>query len=165
VLDQLPVTLTLKSGANEYNYTGLTTDSSGFFTVTVVAVPNGTYNFRVKSPKYLANSGMVTLAGAQQTNSEMGLLRAGDANNDNLVNIADANILRGSYGKAVGDPGYDDRADFNGDGVVNILDFNVMRNNFGHAGAPPLGPTGPGNPGAYRHVPLIVMSDARLRSL
>src|SRR5205085_1348477 len=34
-LQQLPITLTLKSGSTEINYTGLTTDASGYFTVSV----------------------------------------------------------------------------------------------------------------------------------
>ncbi len=154
-LQALPITLTLKSGAGETNYAGLTTDASGFFTVPVGTLPNGGYNWRVKGPDgtiktlatdpcgFLANSGTLTLSGTQTTQQEMGLMRAGDANNDNVVNISDDNILKNSFGRTVGQPGYDNRADFNGDQTVNALDFNLMRNNFGQAGQPPLGP---GNP-------------------
>src|SRR5205085_4288412 len=44
-LQSLPISLTLKSGTFERNFGGLTTDSSGFFTVPVTTVPSGTYNW------------------------------------------------------------------------------------------------------------------------
>jgi hypothetical protein len=94
----------------------------------------------VKGPKFLANSGSVSLPGSGTTNAEMGLMRAGDANNDNVVNTTDFTILKSSTGRACGDPAYDDRADFNGDCVVNINDFVLLRGNFGQSGAPPISP-------------------------
>ena len=102
-----------------------------------------TYNWRVKDPKFLANSGSVSLAGAPQTNLEMGQMKAGDCNNDNVVTILDFNILKGTFGKAQGDPGYDDRADFTGDHTVTISDFNLLKGNFGQGGSPPIRPGGP----------------------
>ncbi len=154
-LQALPITLTLKSAAGETNYPGLNTDANGFFTVTVGNLANGSYSWRVKGPDgtiktlatdpcgFLANSGTLTLSGAQTTQQEMGLMLAGDADNNNIVNVSDDNILKNSYGRTVGQPGYDNRADFNGDHTVNVSDFNLMRGNFGHAGQPPLMP---GNP-------------------
>ena len=109
-LQQLPITLTLKSAGNEINYPAQTTDASGFFTGTAPS-DVGNYRWRVKGPKYLANSGN---GNAANTSIEMGLMRAGDANNDNVVNANDFSILRGTFGKRVGEPGYDDSADFNG---------------------------------------------------
>src|SRR5205823_9322567 len=58
-LQQLPISLTIKSGTTEVNYPFQNTDSSGFFTVTA-DLPDGVYNWRVKDPKYLANSGSLT---------------------------------------------------------------------------------------------------------
>ena len=61
---QLPITLTLKSTQyGETNYPPVTTDANGYFTVTT-NLPPGSYNYRVKNPKYLANSGTVTLSGS-----------------------------------------------------------------------------------------------------
>jgi hypothetical protein len=68
----------------------------------------------------------------------MGLMRAGDANDDNLVTANDFIIVRNSYGLGNGQPGYDDRADFTGDDQINIIDFNLLKVNFGLGGAPPL---------------------------
>jgi hypothetical protein len=70
----------------------------------------------------------------------MGLMRAGDCDNNNVANAADFPIMKNSFGRAFGDPGYDDRADLTGDLVVNVTDFNFLRNNFGLGGAPPIGP-------------------------
>ena len=134
---QLPITITLKLGANEVNYPSTTTDANGFFTVTVSSLAPGTYNYRIKGPKYLARSSTLALTGNLVTNVEMGALLVGDANDDNIISISDFNILKNTFGRQIGDPGYDDRADFTGDQLVTITDFNLMKNNFGSAGAPP----------------------------
>jgi len=126
----------LKVGVVELGYSA-TTDSSGFFTVTVPSP--GTYGWRVKNPQTLANSGSVVLV-SSPTQQEMGLLRVGDATNDNCVTINDSNVVHSTYAKALGQPGYDARADFNGDDIVSIVDFNLMRNNFGTCGAMPILP-------------------------
>jgi hypothetical protein len=147
-LQQLPITLTLKSASTEINYPTQNTDASGFFTVSVGSLAPGIYNWRVKGPKFLANSGSVSLSGSGTTQQEMGTIRTGDANNDNRVNVTDFSILKATFGKGSGDPGYDDRADLNGDTRVNVTDFTLLRNNFGLAGAPPLSPAG--SPESYR---------------
>ena len=166
-LQQLPITLTLKSGATQVEYTGLTTDPSGYFTVGLGTLPSGTYDWWVKGPKYLANSGTTALnvttlnvercegvskgEGCHEynvqrstfnalTTIEMGLMRAGDANDDNVVEVLDFSILKATFGRLHTDPGYDDRADFTGDLLVDTLDFSALKANFGVAGAPPLVP-------------------------
>jgi hypothetical protein len=150
-LQQLPITLTLKSGTTEVNYPVQNTDSSGFFTVTT-SLPNGAYNWRVKGPDgvvktlatdppgFLANTGTLTLTGAASTQVEMGLMKAGDVNNDNIITVQDFNILKTAFGRSSGNPGYDNRADFNGDTTITVQDFNLLKGNFGVGGAPPAGP-------------------------
>jgi hypothetical protein len=133
-LQQLPITLTLKMGTTERNYPSQNTNANGHFTSAVTSLPNGTYLWRVKGPKYLANCGTVVLTGALITTQEMGLMRVGDCDNNNVINVQDFNILKNTFGQAIGDPGYDDRANFNGDGAVNVVDFNLQRPNFGTAG-------------------------------
>jgi hypothetical protein len=139
-LQQMPITLTLKLGATEVDYPSQMTDPAGYFTVTLGTLPNGTYDWRVKGPAYLANSGQVALSGASTTQADMGLMKVGDCDNDNLINSTDFNIFRSTFGKTVGDPGYDPRAEFNGDNIVNSSDFNLLKLNFGGSGTPPLGP-------------------------
>jgi hypothetical protein len=139
-LQQLPITLTLRSEAGEFDYPQQTTGDNGVFTVPVAALAAGTYGWRVEGPRFLANAGTVTIAGAPATNCEMGLMRAGDANNDNTVDVSDFIILKGAFGESSGQPGYDDRADFNGDLLVSIIDYSPLKGNFGLSGAPPLSP-------------------------
>src|SRR5205823_3540292 len=134
-LQALPITLTLKSGTTEGNYTSAT-DPNGNFTV-VADLPGGTYQWRVKGPNagpggnttpaWLANSGTLTLVRGASSTEEMGLMRAGDCNNDNVVNIQDVGILRNTFNKSPSDTGYDARADFNGDNMVNISDYNLLK--------------------------------------
>src|SRR4051794_32135945 len=63
-LQQLPVTLTLKSATTETNYPVQNTDSSGFFTYTITGLPDGLYTWRVRGPQYLAASGTTNLGGS-----------------------------------------------------------------------------------------------------
>src|SRR5207253_10116394 len=137
----LPISMTLylQSGGTPIEFSGMSTEPSGVFTVTA-DVTSGNYYWRTKGPKYLATSGSVALARGLTTNVEMGLMRAGDCNDDNKVTAIDFNILRISFGRSLGDPGYDDRADFTGDEVVNAADFNLLKRNFGLFGPPPPGP-------------------------
>jgi hypothetical protein len=164
---QLPIALSLDLGHGMVRYPVQDTDAGGFFTVSLGILPDGIYTWRVKGPSdlpfgnttpgFLAAAGTFELTGSNlqtfklsnpQTapsnqpivNVEMGTMRAGDANNDNTVDVIDVNMLRGSFGRPLGTPGYDPRADFDGDGMVDMLDYNVMRSNFGMSGVPPIGP-------------------------
>ena len=61
-------------------------------------------------------------------------LKAGDANRDGQVNIADFNILADKFGDA-GTFGWND-GDFNSSGSVNIADFNLLADAFGDPASP-----------------------------
>jgi hypothetical protein len=97
-------------------------------------LPDGSYNWRLKGQLNLANSGSLTLS-ASTSSTDMGMQRAGDATGDNLVSAQDFSILKNTFGKSEGQPGYDDRADFNRDDVVNSGDFSLLKGNFGQGGA------------------------------
>jgi len=131
-LQQLPVTLTLTSGSARVDYAAQTTDASGYFTVPVGGLPTGNYTWRSKDPQYLSQSGAVTLTGSPQSSVDMGLMRAGDANNDNLVNLSDFVVLKLTFNSTT-----DLRADFNGNGIVDAADFTTLKNNYGRGGAFP----------------------------
>jgi hypothetical protein len=151
------ITLTLKLNpvGPYFEYTGMTTDASGYFTVPVDTLPVGTYSYRVKGPRNLANCGTLIIGlpienyrlqtGLSQPSifnlqssipMEMGLLKAGDANNSNQVSVQDFNIARNTFGRSFGQPGYDPTADFNNDDIVNSSDFNLLRLNYSQAGCP-----------------------------
>jgi hypothetical protein len=55
-----------------------------------------------------------------------GVPQTGDINGDGVVNCADLDIVKASFGKKVGQSGFDMRADVNDDGVVNILDLSFV---------------------------------------
>jgi hypothetical protein len=50
----------------------------------------------------------------------------GDRNGDGVVNCADLDIVKASFGRKTGQVGFDPRADVNGDGVVNVLDLSIV---------------------------------------
>jgi hypothetical protein len=140
-LQQLPLTLILQMGGTRPAF-NLTTDAHGNFSVALDGLPHGTYTWWVKGPQYLAGAGTVTLDGTSRT-VEMGVQRAGDVNNDNLVDTTDFSLLRANYGRTCGASGYDARTEFTGDCLVDVTDFTLLRGNFGQAGAapPPVLPT------------------------
>jgi len=134
------ITSTLRSigSGTAYEYTGYTTDASGFVTFGVGSLPPDTYNIRVKGPRNLSTCSSVVLTGAMTTSKEMRTQLAGDANNSNIVNATDFTILKSTFGKVHGQLGYDARADFNNNDVVNTTDFNLLKGSFGSGGCPPI---------------------------
>jgi plastocyanin len=127
----LTATLTLCVGGTPQSQV-VTTDQSGTFTTTTNLGP-GIYNWRIKARKSLANSGSlsVPLTGTV----EFGTQRAGDANDSNNTDATDFTTLKSTFGKSVGQPGYDERADFNNDTTVGSSDFTLLKSTFGQAGA------------------------------
>ena len=91
------------------------------------------YTVHVKGAKYLAKNIGVDLTGGNVSGVQIAL-SGGDANNDNVVDIADFGILVSSYNLSAGMQNYDDRADLNADGSVDIADFGLIVNNFGSSG-------------------------------
>ena len=53
-----------------------------------------------------------------------------NGNCDNMINMKDFGVMRMSFNKSAGQPGYQTYADFNGDGSVNMADFNVLKMYF-----------------------------------
>lgn len=109
------------------------TDTFGRFTLS--GLTPGVYEIQVKNHHTLANalSGAVLAAGENALS--LGLLREGDVNDDDIVDITDFSLLRSIFSTT------DPRADFNQDGVVDIVDFSLLRTNFGMCG--PLAVTPP----------------------
>ena len=110
------------------------TDEMGTFSVAVSDLPAGAYEWHAKGPTYLSEMGTFTLAGPPTLELELGKMRAGDINGDNVVNISDFNTLRSSFGKAEGDAGYNPTADITGDKHVDTRDFTILKKNLGQVG-------------------------------
>lgn len=129
-----PLTVTLSLAGCPDDVRTTTTDGLGQFKLSGISA--GTYDIWVKSPTTLATrTYSVTLApGTKVVN--LGLLRSGDCNNDNQVDIKDFSILSAAYATSPGDARYDARADLNGDGTVDVLDYSWLATRFEEHGAP-----------------------------
>src|SRR5207249_8471499 len=119
----ITATLTICTGSTPVSYL-VSTDASGFFTVTT-GLPDGTYTWAIKGVINLANHGSLALSGGI-ARQEMGTLQAGDCNNSNAVEVTDFTALRVTFGKNLGEPGYDGRADFDRTNVVGVSDFTLL---------------------------------------
>jgi len=102
------------------------TDAFGRFALS--GLTPGTCEIRVKNRHTLTNALSDALLVAGENALSLGLLREGDANDDDVVDIADFSVLRSIFGTT------DPRADFNQDGIVDIVDFSLLRANFGRCG-------------------------------
>ncbi|HEV2987281.1 MAG TPA: dockerin type I domain-containing protein, partial [Candidatus Angelobacter sp.] len=51
---------------------------------------------------------------------------SGDVNGDGVVNCVDLEAVKASFGKKLGQPGFNPKADVNGDGIVNVLDLSIV---------------------------------------
>src|SRR4029078_6517544 len=92
-----PLTLTLCStSAGSTSTYVANTNASGYFTADVASLITGTYNWREKGTRPLANGGTLTLTGGNQQ-AEMGVQRGGDADNDNVVGALDFSVLRTTF--------------------------------------------------------------------
>jgi len=106
----------------------LTLDQNGSVSEFLTLIP-WVYDARLKNMHTLRNVRYnVTITGAMTI--DMGTLLEGDASDDNWVKGDDFSILRTSYFKQEGQPGFDDRADFDEDGWVKGSDFSLLRTNY-----------------------------------
>ncbi|MBL8134733.1 MAG: hypothetical protein JNL42_22925 [Anaerolineae bacterium] len=114
----------------------VTTDNAGtmvFSGTTPNGIPPGSYLLWVKHDHTLAALIATQLDGANNV-IDFGLLREGDANNDNVINVSDFSILASSFGASEGGATYDARADFDNNQTVSISDFSLLAANFGQVG-------------------------------
>jgi hypothetical protein len=66
--------------------------------------------------------------------------KPGDVNGDGYVNAADLAIVQASFGKRIGQAGYNPAADINGDGVVDVRDLAYVARFDPPPGPPPIIP-------------------------
>lgn len=105
------------------------TDETGMLYLTIIT---GTYRLWVDANTMLASAQMVTLV-AGENKFSIGPMRAGDADDNGLVNILDFSILATAFGKASGEVGYTFAVDFNKDDIINISDFALLAASFGQS--------------------------------
>ncbi len=104
------------------------TNADGSFEIVVPL--GGTYLVQAVHPGYLkAQRSGVYVVGAS-VNIGWTVLRGGDINGDNNVNILDIVGIINRFNT----PGLGDPVDINGDGVVNLFDLTIAAGNFGRFG-------------------------------
>ncbi len=118
----MPLTVDV-SGVGQFH---VSPDPYGRFMITLPA-PR-TVDIRVKGSNTLGNAKAGILISSGTLNVDFGLLRTGDANGDNAVDVVDFSILRSQFGSA------NPQSDFSGDGAVDVIDFSLFRTNFGRSG-------------------------------
>lgn len=108
----------------------VTPGGTGAFTLT--DIPSGSYQVAVKGAKWLRKTLSLTVNGA--VGSFNVTLTAGDANNDNSVDVLDLDLLIGAFDSVVGDALWNPNADLNCDGSVDVLDLDLFIQNFDRSG-------------------------------
>ena len=100
-------------------------------TQVVGGITPGTYDVEVKESRRMGRIARNLQLTAGVTTRIFGDLLAGDVNGDDVVSLVDYSRLRASYGKCVGDTGYQPAADFTGDGCVTLPDYSRLRATLG----------------------------------
>lgn len=129
------ITLTFRPSSNAPEFTRrVMLAPNGTFTV--YNVPPDQYLVRVKGKKWLATALPVNTMGGHVENVTL-MLRAGDANNDNMVDVLDLAELIAAFDATPGTANWNDgRADLNCDNMVDVLDLDLLVRNFDLEGAP-----------------------------
>ncbi len=115
-----------------YDPAPVTTGPWGTFSFTNMT--DDTYTFTVEMARYLDASAEVVVAGDTMTLNKV-ILLGGDANDDDVIDILDAGIIGGQFGRA-GAGITDPRADINADNEVDILDLVLMGGNYSRTSSP-----------------------------
>jgi N-acetylneuraminic acid mutarotase len=109
----------------------LTADAAGDM-VLPQSIAIGDYEVVVNRPGYLQHIVAMSVTGT--ATESLGMLLAGDINEDNLVDISDFSILASAFLLGSSDPGFEPLADYNADGLIDISDFSILAQNFLLAG-------------------------------
>lgn len=104
-------------------------------TFVVPDAPRGSYMLHIKGTKWLAgNVGVNSTSGDVADVNRM--LLAGDANNDNNVDVFDLDVLIQAFDVETSAPHWNPGADFNCDGSVDVFDLDLLIRNFDLTGDP-----------------------------
>jgi Tol biopolymer transport system component len=100
---------------------------------TLIGVPANTYQLHIESFQHLSRNLSVN-ASSGNVNNVTSLLRAGDANDDNSVDVLDLDLLIQAFDSTPGASNWSPMADFNGDSSVDVLDLDLLIRNFDQSG-------------------------------
>jgi hypothetical protein len=124
--------------------TSTVADSTGAFVVD--SIPGGVFDVRVKAAQNLARQVNGVIFPVATANGEaaavvevsLGILLAGDTDNNDVVDVVDFSLLRAAFGTttvcAGANPLTVPCADFDASGNIDVVDFSLLRSNFGRIG-------------------------------
>jgi Dockerin type I domain len=120
----------LPDGNYEIVLTGI---SDGSFELAVSAIAGGHQSSQQVENGTITEGGnavfliqLTTTNGVPAQTVSPGVLLVGDLNGDQRVDCADLAIVKQSFGKKSGEPGFNAWADINDDGIVNVLDLQIV---------------------------------------
>jgi hypothetical protein len=99
-------------------------------------VPRGNYTLAFKGAKWLRTVRTNVNASSGNVSGVNVVLRPGDLNNDNIIDLFDLITLFENYGLTSEDPEWDGVADLNCDGFMDLFDLILLFENYGTAGDP-----------------------------
>lgn len=127
-------TVTLHDASNTFVDTVVTfSATTGAWTANVpVAAGGSSYNLTARHSLYLRNelNGVAVVIGGTYPQATT-MLNAGDANNDELVDVLDLSCVGASYGSAPVTCGATGNSDLNADGSIDIFDLVLVGSNYG----------------------------------
>jgi hypothetical protein len=125
-LGSVPLTVRLMRESQVVQVQTVTTTNGGF---TLTGIAPGRYTLWVKHAQYLATRQDVVVS-TSGASVDLGMLRGGDVNDDNRVNLVDFSLLARAFNTLPAFSNYDPRADLNGDTPINLLDFSLLALNY-----------------------------------
>lgn len=131
------VSIILKQeGQEKYKFEniGIDSDQSGIYTGKMMNITAGAYNFFIKGWAHLQKKfeGVTFVEGENTKDWSTAVLLAGDAVENNKIDIFDYNKIVEHFGSRM--PAGGSPADFDLDGDVDIFDYNFLVANFGKTG-------------------------------
>jgi hypothetical protein len=95
-------------------------------------IPPANYIVSIKGAKWLRKNISVNASGS--VSNANATLKAGDANNDNSIDVLDLDLLIQAFDKCLGDAGFLIGPDFNCDDCADVLDLDILIRNFDQSG-------------------------------
>jgi hypothetical protein len=131
----LPLSINLRTtdakGVSNTRGFSILTTADGTFQMN--ALQAGAYQIAVKGAHTLQRVTSVNLQTGENP-LDFGLLREGDAVNDNRINILDFSRLASAFGRCASMTNYVASADFDQDGCIALADVELLVKNFGEMG-------------------------------
>lgn len=110
-------------------------DSGKFDSISLAGLDQGVaYTAYFKGSAQIATSSAFFVKATPTDLGKLSML-TGDLNEDNIVNSADYDLLKGSLGATPSSGKWNPNFDFNLDGIINTLDLAILSRNMGKTGA------------------------------